>query len=68
MVERTVYGKLTPVITPPDQIGVQTKSFEEFLQMDVPPQERKEIGLQGVFKSIFPIQSFDGNYVLDFVR
>ena len=68
MVERTVYGKLTPVIDPPDQIEVQTKSYEEFLQPDVAPSKRRNIGLQGIFKDIFPIESYDGHYVLEFVR
>ena len=68
MAERTVFGKLRPVLTPPDQIEIQTKSYEEFLQKDVPPEKRADIGLQGIFKSIFPIESYDGHYVLEFVK
>ena len=68
MAERTVFGKLRPVLTPPDQIEIQTKSYEEFLQKDVPPEKRADIGLQGIFKSIFPIESYDGHYVLDFIQ
>ncbi len=68
MAERTVYGKLKPVLAPPDQIEIQTKSYEEFLQKDVPPEQRADIGLQGIFKSIFPIESYDGHYVLDFLQ
>ena len=68
MAERTVFGKLKPVIPPPDQIEIQTKSYEEFLQKDVPAEKRAPIGLQGIFKSIFPIQSYDGRYELDFLR
>ena len=66
MAERTIYGKLSPVIDPPDQIEIQTKSFSDFLQLDVPPAKREPIGLQGVFQSVFPIQSYDGKFELEF--
>ena len=68
MAERTIYGKLKPVLPPPDQIEIQTKSYEDFLQPDVPPAKRAPIGLQGIFKEIFPIESYDGHYVLEFVK
>ena len=68
MVERTIYGKLKPVVNPPDQIEIQTKSYEDFLQPDVPATKRAPIGLQGIFKEIFPIESYDGHYVLEFVK
>ena len=68
MVERTIYGKLQPVIPPPDQIEIQTKSYADFLQPDVPAAKRAPIGLQGIFKEIFPIESYDGHYVLEFVK
>ena len=68
MAERTVYGKLKPVLAPPDQIEIQTKSYEEFLQKDVLPAKRAPIGLQGIFKNIFPIESYDGHYLLDFLQ
>ena len=66
--ERTVYGKLKPVVVPPDQIEIQTKSYRDFLQPDVPAKKREPIGLQGIFKEIFPIESYDGQYVLEFVK
>ena len=68
MTERTVYGKLAPVLDPPDQIEIQTKSYEEFLQKDVPADKRAPVGLQGIFKSIFPIESYDGHYKLEFLQ
>ena len=68
MAERTIYGKLQPVIPPPDQIEIQTKSYADFLQPDVPPAKREEHGLQAIFHEIFPVASFDGRYVLDFVK
>ncbi len=68
MVERTNFGKLRDVIEPPDLIDVQTHSYVEFLQMHEMPAKRKPQGLQGIFKEIFPIESYDGRYVLDFVK
>ena len=69
MVERTIFGKLTPVIQPPDLIEIQTKSFKDFLQADVPPTKRKHQGLQGIFKEIFPVVGgLNETYSLDFVR
>jgi DNA-directed RNA polymerase subunit beta len=68
MVERTNYGKLVEVIDPPNLIEIQTASYKEFLQIDVGAGSRKNIGLQAVFKEVFPIESYDGRYVLDFVK
>ena len=51
----------------PDLIDIQTKSYADFLQADVPPAERADEGLQAIFKEIFPVASYDGRYKLDFV-
>ena len=42
------------VIEPPPLMRLQTNSYEEFLQMNVPPAKRADSGLQAVFKSVFP--------------
>jgi DNA-directed RNA polymerase subunit beta len=66
--ERKVFGRLQGMAqTPPDMIEIQTKSYEDFLQADVPPQKREMKGLQAIFKEIFPVQSYDARYTLDFV-
>ena len=66
--ERKVFGKLQGMAkTPPNLIDIQTKSYHEFLQADIPPQKRDNVGLQAIFKEIFPVTSFDGRYKLDFV-
>ena len=66
--ERKVFGKLQGMAeTPPDLIEIQTKSYREFLQADVPAQKRENVGLQAIFKEIFPVASYDGRYKLDFV-
>jgi DNA-directed RNA polymerase subunit beta len=64
---RKNFGKIPKVVDIPDLIGVQRESFSRFLQMDVKPDERKDVGLQGVFKSVFPIKDFIGSASLEFV-
>ena len=68
MAERTNFGKLVDIVAPPDLIRIQTKSFIEFLQLDVAPSKRASVGLQAVFKEVFPIESYDGQFTLDFVK
>ena len=66
--ERKVFGKLQGMATtPPDLIEIQTKSYQDFLQADVPPAKRENKGLQAIFNEIFPISSYDGRFTLDFV-
>ena len=64
---RKNFGKIRKIVAIPDLIGVQRESFERFLQMDVAPEKRKDIGLQAVFKSVFPIKDFTGSASLEFV-
>ena len=65
--ERRYFGQLQEPITPPNLIEVQVESYEEFLQRDVPPSKRKMTGLHAVFKEVFPIDSYDEKFTLDFV-
>ena len=64
--ERINFGKIKEVIAPPNLIELQTTSYAEFLQNEVAPTRRKNIGLQAVFKEVFPIESYDGKVVLDY--
>jgi DNA-directed RNA polymerase subunit beta len=68
MANRTNYGKLTDVIDPPDLIEIQKNSYTDFLQIGVSPMKRKRVGLQAIFKEVFPIESYDGKVTLDFVK
>jgi len=52
----------------PDLLEMQKKSFRDFLQLEVLPDQRKLLGLQASFLDVFPIESSDGSMVLDFVR
>ncbi len=68
MVERINFGQLSDVIELPDLIEIQTRSYREFLQMEASPTKRRSVGLQAVFKEVFPIESYDGKCTLDFVK
>jgi len=65
---RHSFGKLRQVIEIPNLIDIQKRSYEKFLQANIPQEEREELGLEGVFKSIFPIKDFNGNGELRFVN
>jgi len=64
--ERINFGKIKEIIAPPNLIELQTNSYKDFLQAEVSPSKRKNLGLQAVFTEVFPIESYDGKCVLDF--
>lgn len=64
---RKSFGKIKKIVEIPDLIGMQKESYRRFLQLDVPPEKRVDIGLQAVFKSVFPIKDFTGSASLEFV-
>ncbi|MBW2030185.1 MAG: DNA-directed RNA polymerase subunit beta [Deltaproteobacteria bacterium] len=65
---RRNFGKIDKIIGIPNLIEIQKESYERFLQMGVLPEERVEMGLQGAFKSVFPIHDFSGTSSLEFIR
>jgi DNA-directed RNA polymerase subunit beta len=65
---RKKFATVAGVIEPPHLISMQRKSYEKFLQMDKQPDDREDIGLQAILKSIFPINDFNGTCSLEFVR
>jgi len=68
MSDRRYFGTIEEVIEPPNLIEVQSKSYEDFLQQDVPPAQRTETGLQAVLREVFPIKSYDETIELDFLE
>src|SRR5688572_12684145 len=64
--DRINFGKIKEVIVPPNMIEVQVNSYKEFLQAEIAPRQRKNLGLQAVFTEVFPIESYDGKIVLDY--
>ncbi len=64
---RKNFGRIQKIIDVPNLIDIQMKSYEKFLQKDTPLERRGNFGLQGAFKSIFPISDFSGKCSLEFV-
>ena len=66
MSERRNFGKLREVIGPPNLIQNQIDSFNEFLQPEATPGQRRNLGLESVFREVFPIASYDGRCELQY--
>ncbi|MCY4329701.1 MAG: DNA-directed RNA polymerase subunit beta [Endozoicomonadaceae bacterium] len=64
---RKNFGDLTKIMDIPYLLAIQVNSYRELLQKDKAPEKRKDIGLQAAFKSVFPIISYSGNAVLEYV-
>jgi DNA-directed RNA polymerase subunit beta len=58
MANRINFGQLQEIISPPNLIENQINSFMEFLQLDKNSNQRKLIGLERVFKELFPIETY----------
>src|SRR5579883_484502 len=65
---RKNFGRIPEVAPMPNLIEVQKSSYDHFLQMGVPPEQRAHVGLQEVFRSVFPIRDFSDRAQLEFVR
>jgi DNA-directed RNA polymerase subunit beta len=64
---RKNFGKIHKIADIPSLIAIQKRSYDKFLQADLPPEKREDTGLQGVFKSVFPIKDFNETSSLEFV-
>ncbi len=67
-IERRDFAKIPTIIDIPDLIEIQKASYERFLQMEVSPGERRDVGLQAAFNSIFPIADFNETFTIEFVE
>src|SRR5688572_5181676 len=64
---RRSFGRIRKIIDLPYLIEIQKNSYELFLQKDAAPGERQNMGLQEVFRSVFPIKDFNETSSLEFV-
>ena len=64
---RKDFGKRPTILEVPFLLATQIESYRDFLQADVPLAERQDVGLHAAFKSVFPIVSYSGNAVLEYV-
>ncbi|MDR1134477.1 MAG: DNA-directed RNA polymerase subunit beta [Synergistaceae bacterium] len=65
--ERKIFGTEVDLLPLPDLVEVQKNSHDWFFQKDTAPMMREKQGLQELFWEIFPIESFDGSFSLEFV-
>jgi DNA-directed RNA polymerase subunit beta len=64
---RKNFGKRAAVLRVPYLLEIQKESYRQCLQAEVPPDQRIDQGLQAAFKSVFPIESYNGNAALEYV-
>src|SRR2546425_10059014 len=62
------FGRFGDAVDVPPLTDVQTRSYDRFLQLDVPPEKREQMGLEGVLREIFPIESYDKKLSLDYIK
>jgi len=65
--ERVSFRSREEIIDLPNLIEIQVKSFRQFFQGDKLPHERENMGLEEVFREIFPIKSYDEKTVLEYL-
>ncbi|HZT19079.1 MAG TPA: DNA-directed RNA polymerase subunit beta, partial [Dongiaceae bacterium] len=65
---RKEFGRIPEISRMPNLIEVQKSSYDHFLQVGVRAEERADVGLQEVFKSVFPIRDFSDRAELQFVK
>ena len=65
---RNDFGKRSSILEVPFLLATQLDSYRDFLQADVPPGERRRIGLEAAFESVFPIESYSGDAKLEFLE
>ncbi len=64
---RKDFSKIPQVLDIPHLLDVQIKSYEDFLQADIPPDERSDTGLHGAFKAVFPLEDYNGKASLEYL-
>ncbi|MBI5203530.1 MAG: DNA-directed RNA polymerase subunit beta [Nitrospirae bacterium] len=65
--ERLNFGKVPPFLEVPNLIDIQRNSYNLFLQKDVQPDKREDVGLQSAIMSVFPIMDYNETASLDFL-
>jgi DNA-directed RNA polymerase subunit beta len=64
---RYSFGRIPEAVRMPNLIEVQRSSYEQFLQREVRPGQRRDEGIEAVFKSVFPIKDFNERAMLEYV-
>jgi DNA-directed RNA polymerase subunit beta len=66
LIERKDFSKIHANIDIPDLIGIQKRSYEQFLQLESDPDRREDKGLQAALVSVFPIADYNNTAILEF--
>jgi DNA-directed RNA polymerase subunit beta len=61
------FGRVADAVEIPDLVVMQREGYDRFLQSLLPPEKRKNIGLEALFSEIFPIDSYDGSMRLEYL-
>src|ERR671935_1630229 len=67
-IKQISFAKLEQGMEMPHLLDIQTRAFEALLQLDAASHDREDVGLERVFKDLFPITDVHENYSLEFVR
>ena len=68
LMKQISFGKLDEGMGMPHLLDIQTRAFEALLQLDAASHDREDVGLERVFKDLFPIADVHENFSLEFVR
>ncbi len=68
MITQISFGKLEHGMDMPHLLDIQTQAFQSLLQLDAAQHNREDVGLERVFKDLFPITDVHENFSLDFKR
>src|ERR671913_1337194 len=68
LMKQISFGKLDEGMEMPHLLDIQTRAFEALLQLDAASHDREDVGLERVFKDLFPISDVHENFSLEFVR
>ena len=66
--EQRNYGQIESAVELADLTRIQTDSYSRFLQREAAPRDRKDFGLEEVLREVFPVESYDGQYRLEYVK
>lgn len=67
MVETIRFGRVKDALAVPNLVELQVKSYEKFLQRNVPMDKKENIGLEAILREIFPIKNHDGTVSLEYL-
>ncbi|UCF87450.1 MAG: DNA-directed RNA polymerase subunit beta [Nitrospiraceae bacterium] len=65
---RKNFGRVKEILPVPDLIEIQKRSFGRFLQSDIPPAKRQDIGLEAAFHSVFPVVDYNETASIEFIE